>query len=184
MRVSSGIFKGREIRVPKHGVIPTTEMLRQAVMNRLRPVLNGARVIDLFAGSGALGIEMLSNGAAFAVFVENNPAVYHILKENLNAIVKDGSCYRAFRHNAAELTPDLINENEAAFDIVFADPFYKDTTQVFEPGYDFAMTVLKNIGLFILEHASKIKFEKFKGFEESRKYGDTSLSFFKKGIFQ
>jgi len=184
MRVSSGIFKGREICVPKHGVIPSTEMLRQVVMNRLRPVLKGARVMDLYAGTGAVGIEMLSNGAAFAVFIEKNPVVYRILKENLKTIVGDKEHYRIFRYNAAELMPESIVENEDSFDVVFADPFYKDTTRDFEHIYDFAMRVLKNNGLFILEHDSKMSTSNFEGFEESRKYGDTTLSFFKKGTLR
>lgn len=87
IRVVGGELRGRRLRVPDRGVRPTSERAREAVFDILGPRVRGSRVLDLYAGSGALGIEALSRGAAFADFAEGNRAVARTLEENLGTLL-------------------------------------------------------------------------------------------------
>ena len=87
IRVVGGALRGRRLRVPDRGVRPTSERAREAVFDILGPsILTGTRVLDLYAGSGALGIEALSRGAKFADFAERNRIVARTLQENLDVL--------------------------------------------------------------------------------------------------
>ena len=180
MRITSGIYKGREIEVPKSGVKPTSDKIRQAIINILKPELSGARLLELYCGTGAVGIEALSAGAAFACFVESNGKVYMVLKRNLEAIVGDKGKYRTVKHNVTQLEEILPVLDLGTFHVVFADPFYKDAYWQFEDLYKLAFRLLKPEGTFMLEHGSKDRFESFAGFVETRIYGDTALTLFRK----
>lgn len=118
MRIRSGRLKGRELRYPRSGLRPTKDITRQAIFNALGRSVAGARVADLFAGGGALGLEALSRGAAEAVFVESSAPVARFLRANVAgleaATVVRGDVFRALRR----LGP-------ARFDIVLADPPYR-----------------------------------------------------------
>lgn len=178
MKISSGIYKGRNLVAPKSGIKPTTEMIRQAVINIVRPNLLSARFLDLYAGTGAVGIEALSNGAGYALFIENAGRTYQKLKENLFTIVNDPTLYRTLRHNALEAA--ALIEDKANFDIIFADPYYKDSKYHFDRLYEAYWPLLNPNGLFILEHGGGFKLEHYPGHVEDRKYGDTYLSVFRK----
>ncbi len=180
MRISSGIFKGRTLLLPRTGIKPTSDKVRLAVMNITRNIINGARFLDLYCGSGAIGIEALSNGASFACFVEDAPRNYILLKKNLESIVGDNSKYRHIKHNVLHLG-DLLKESpDNSFDIIFADPFYRDAEFHFDELYDISIILLKNNGLFILEHGNKNSFSEYPGFISEKHYGDTILSLFSK----
>ncbi|MEJ5283930.1 MAG: 16S rRNA (guanine(966)-N(2))-methyltransferase RsmD [Brevinematia bacterium] len=181
MKVISGIYKGKEILVPKSGIRPTSDKVKQSIINILQPRLAGSRFLDLFAGTGAIGIEALSNGASFACFVENNHKSYIILKKNLENIVADKSNYETIKHNATQLVDLLISKNIEPFDIIFADPFYDDISWIFDNLIALIEKFLKNDGVFILEHRNKESFDYHKFFVEKRNYGDTTLSIFQKG---
>lgn len=181
MRVSSGLYKGKALLVPKTGVIPTTDKLRQAVFNILMGRIQGARFCDLFAGTGAVGIEALSHGAAHAVFVESNERMYIMLKKNLETVTGDPALYHTVRHNAALMEEPLFGSSPPPFDIIFADPFYDDTRRLMEELHPRALRFLAPDGLYILEHASRDDFSAWDGFTNRRDYGDTALSFFERG---
>ncbi len=155
-------------------------MVRQAIINIVRPGLPGARFLDLFAGTGSVGIEALSNGAEFACFVESHNRTYFVLKSNLDEIIGDPGKYRTIKHNALEILTVFDIDPVEPFDIVFADPFYKDTKFQFDRLYEVVMTLLKPGGLFILEHGSELNFGDFPGYLETRNYGGTYLSQFTK----
>ncbi len=133
MRITSGIYGGRTLATPAgRATRPTSDRTRQAVFNILRhadytPFADGAapRVIDLFAGSGALGFEALSNGASFCLFVETDDAARGAIRTTIDALGLFG-CTRIHRRDATQLGDKPANMG-AAFDLAFADPpYHKD----------------------------------------------------------
>ena len=128
MRIISGAFKGRSIVAPQgQGTRPTGDKARQAVFNILEhagwaPSLAGARVLDLFAGSGALGLEALSRGAGFCIFVETDADARGAIRDNVEAFGQFGKA-RIHRRDATNLGP-MPAADGAPFDLVFLDPPY------------------------------------------------------------
>jgi 16S rRNA (guanine966-N2)-methyltransferase len=121
MRILSGRWAGRDlVSPPDRRVRPTAEGVRDAWLRLLQPRLDGARVIDLFAGSGALGLEALSRGARSADFVETRPASLHALKANVAAL-RARERTRIFKRDALELAGRLA---PASYDLALADPPY------------------------------------------------------------
>ncbi len=125
LRIIGGEWRGRKLRFADgEGLRPTTDRVRETVFNWLAPLIQGARCLDLFAGSGALGLEALSRGAKEVVFIDTNPAAIAALKENL-ALLK--------AENAEVIRGDGLNYlqgNSRCFDVVFLDPpFRRDLLQ-------------------------------------------------------
>jgi 16S rRNA (guanine966-N2)-methyltransferase len=120
-RLISGTAGGRRLKVPRTGVRPTGDRAREALFNSLTHLvdLHGAAVLDLYAGSGALGLEALSRGAADVVFVENGQGVLPVLKENLAAVGIPGG--RVVPGSVASV---VAGAAPARFDLVLADPPY------------------------------------------------------------
>lgn len=129
MRIIAGAHRGRTLKAPPGQTTrPTAERTREALFNMLAhaawaPSLQGARVLDLFAGSGALGFEALSRGAAFALFVETHAAARGVLRDNIEALALFGVT-RIHRRDAADLGRKPAGVG-APFDLVFADPPYR-----------------------------------------------------------
>ena len=151
MRVIAGSAGGIRLAVPKQGVRPTMDRVKTAIFSSLGDAVIGARVLDLFAGSGALGIEALSRGASSVVFVEGDGQSAEIIEGNLaktklKGRIRQQDAFDFLRHaSGAEL-----------FDIVFADPPYEKT----EDGERFTEKLLVNEdlsrlvdpgGIFVLE---------------------------------
>jgi len=179
MHISSGIWKGRNILAPIGQLKPTSDKVRQAFFNAIRPEITQARFLDLFAGSGSVGITALSEGAIFAAFVENDSQTYKALRENLNKLAIS-SQYQTFRSDVNKI-PYLFEEK--SFDIIFADPFYNDITGYLNKIHRNVFFLLDNGGIFILEHSKRTPkelLESLNGYQHSRSYGDTALSFFRK----
>jgi 16S rRNA (guanine966-N2)-methyltransferase len=128
MRIVSGSFRGKTLAAPKGDATrPTSDRARQAIFNILEHAAwsNGvreARVIDLFAGSGALGFEALSRGAAFCLFVETNEAARGAIRENVDALSLFGAT-RVHRRDATDLGVRPGGDGPA-FDLAFLDPPY------------------------------------------------------------
>ncbi|HEX6070026.1 MAG TPA: RsmD family RNA methyltransferase [Longimicrobiaceae bacterium] len=122
MRIVAGRWAGRTLVSPAdRRVRPTAEAVRDAWLRSLQPHLEGARILDLFAGSGALGLEALSRGAATADFVETRPASLHSLRANIAALrLRDRT--RVFKRDALEFASRLEPDSYA---IAFADPPYE-----------------------------------------------------------
>lgn len=121
MRIVAGKFAGRDLTSPADGrVRPTAEPVRAALLDALASDLANARVLDLFAGSGALGLEALSRGARSADFVEFRPSSLHALKANV-ALLRLRQKTRIFKRDAIPFMATLVPDS---YDITFADPPY------------------------------------------------------------
>lgn len=122
MRIVGGRFAGRDLTSPNDfRVRPTAEAVRSAWMDVVGKALAGARVLDLFAGTGAVGLEALSRGARSADFVETRPSSLHALRANVAALrLRDST--RIFKRDALPFAAAL---GEGAYDLTFADPPYE-----------------------------------------------------------
>jgi 16S rRNA (guanine966-N2)-methyltransferase len=126
MRIVAGRFRGRAIAAPRHeGLRPTSDRVRESVFNVLEHgiddfAISGARVVDLFAGTGALGLEALSRGAAFCLFVEDSAQARGLIRDNIEAMQLTGVA-RIFRRDATKLGPAGTME---PFALAFLDPPY------------------------------------------------------------
>ncbi|MCX7819526.1 MAG: 16S rRNA (guanine(966)-N(2))-methyltransferase RsmD [Kiritimatiellae bacterium] len=129
IRITGGQWGGRRIRVPPRGVRPTSDRVRQGVFSSLAAAMPGARVLDLFAGSGAYGIEALSRGAAAACWVERDRAACAKLTENLRALMPAGPLPADWRVICADATRPDSYQAFGPFDLIFADPPYRFATE-------------------------------------------------------
>jgi 16S rRNA (guanine966-N2)-methyltransferase len=167
MRIVSGELGGRRLRMPKDGrVRPTADRVREAWMSILGQELQDARVLDLFAGSGALGLEALSRGAAEATFVELNPPSLEALRANIEAL---GVAERAKVHRGDALR-FAAGLEAGVFDLAFADPPYTtdaaDRIVALFRRHPFAR-------ILSVEHSAGRRVEG----DETRRYGDTAVTF-------
>ncbi len=121
MKVLQGYLKNRPILVPK-GIRPVTVRVKEAILDILAEVIEGAAVLDLFAGSGALGIETLSGGARSVVFVDRDPGVCGAVRRNLKNIRKEAQAV-VYTHEA-QAALQRFQATKKQFDIVFIDPPY------------------------------------------------------------
>ena len=122
MRIVGGKFAGLDLVSPNDfRVRPTAELVRAAMLDRLRDLLPNARILDLFAGTGALGLESLSRGAASADFVETRPSSLHALKANVS-LLRARDRTRIFKKDALPFAAALP---EGSYDIAFVDPPYE-----------------------------------------------------------
>ncbi|WP_028850230.1 16S rRNA (guanine(966)-N(2))-methyltransferase RsmD [Thermocrispum municipale] len=175
-RIVSGVAGGRRLRVPAHGTRPTSERIREALFNALDAAneLAGARVLDLYAGTGALGLEALSWGAADALFVESDRRAVEVLRANVRAVNLGGTV----RHGEVEHV--LAGATSEPFDVVVADPPYGMSN----PDLHDVLNLLV-VGGWLAEHALVIveragrdgAVEWPEAFREIRvkRYGDTVL---------
>src|SRR5262245_43519940 len=124
MRVIGGQDRGRRLRAPRGlATRPTADRVRVTLFDVLGPAIAGARVLDLFAGTGAVGIEALSRGAARVVFVEKDQAALRALRANLAALGASRAAARVMAGDVLRVLADLA-PHEEPFDLVFIDPPY------------------------------------------------------------
>ena len=180
MRIVGGALRGRAIIAPKSKAIrPTVDRLRESLFNILIhsfdvPV-TGARVLDLFAGTGALGIEALSRGAAFTLFVDEGAEARALLRENVAALGLGGTS-KIFRRNATKLgEPSPL----APFSLAFLDPPYGQGLATAALNSTRAGGWLTADALVVVEEATKAQFTGPDGFREidRRRYDDTEFVF-------
>lgn len=181
MRIVAGIYGGRRLVAPKgRGVRPTLERVREAVFSALGERIVGARVLDLFAGTGALGFEALSRQAASVCFVESSPKSVDAIEEN---VAKLGVDREAFEIMAVAVEQGLsrLAKMGRQFDVVFMDPpwesgYYDETLM------QLALTgIVKPGGLVVVEHSRHHEpahvFRKLV-MERNRRYGDTCVAYY------
>jgi 16S rRNA (guanine966-N2)-methyltransferase len=167
MRIVGGNFGGRRLIVPKDSrVRPTADRVREAWMSILADELAGARVLDLFAGSGALGLEALSRGAASATFVELNAPSLQALRQNIAALAVD-DVVTVHRGDALRYVERLTG---GEFDLALADPPYT-TDQAVRLVALFRHKPFARI--LSVEHRSDQELDG----DHTRRYGDTAITF-------
>jgi 16S rRNA (guanine966-N2)-methyltransferase len=180
MRIVGGRLRGRNLVAPSsRDIRPTADRLRESLFNILVHAygdpITGARVLDLFAGTGALGMESISRGAAFALFVDNGAEARALLRNNVEALGL-GGVTKIFRRDATELGAAHPLE---PFSLVFLDPPYLKGLA------EKALSSLRDGGwlvpraLLVVEEAKAAEFNTPDGFEEleRRAYDDTELAF-------
>jgi len=169
VRIVAGRFGGRRLIVPRDArVRPTADRVRESWMSIMTPELPGARVADLFAGSGALGLEALSRGAASADFVELAPGSLDALRDNIKALglEREARVHRADALRFAERLAPL------AYDLAFADPPYS-TDAAERIAALFRRRPFARI--LSVEHRADLALPG----DDTRRYGDTALTFFR-----
>ena len=182
MRIVGGEFRGRTLAAPKtQSIRPTTDRSRESLFNILShgypEALDGARALDLFAGTGALGIEALSRGCRTALFVESGVEGRAVIQKNIEALGLQGRA-RLFRRDATKLGP---SGTMGPFDLVFADPPYgrqlgeKALRSAAQGGW------LSPDALIVLEEEAAATPEPGRDFEllESREFGGTVMRIFR-----
>jgi len=122
----AGVAGGRRLAVPPHGTRPTSDRVREALFSTVqaRRDLDGARVLDLYSGSGALGLEALSRGAAHVRFVESNRRAAAVLRRNVEALGLGGPSGSAVQVSVADVPMVLRGGADQLYDVVLADPPY------------------------------------------------------------
>ena len=150
MRIIAGSLKGRRLHAPDwSGLRPTSDKLRETLFNVLSPRIAGARVLDGYAGTGAIGIEALSRGARHVTFVESDPRAVRLIERNLRQCAVTDR-YAIIRAGFTDAGPRLVRE---PFDIVLLDPPYGRADM--EAALDAAAPLITPAGLLVLEHARR-----------------------------
>jgi 16S rRNA (guanine966-N2)-methyltransferase len=171
MRIVGGTWGGRRIEAPPgRDTRPTTDRVREAWMSAVAPELPDANVLDLFAGSGALGLEALSRGAARVTFVEKAPAALRILERNIADLAPRPDRVTVVRADAIQF---ILKLQPFEFDIAFADPPYEKglAARLVE-----MFTRTNFTRLLCIEHAPGEKLPVMAPVRQ-RRYGDTVLTF-------
>lgn len=181
MRIIAGSARGRQLKGPKGpGVRPTSDKVRESLFSILAPVIPGARFLDLFAGTGAMGLEAVSRGASFSLLVDSSRASLAVARDNV-ALTGFGAFVRLMDLRIdARAAPKLAAF--APFDVVFADPPYAEISP------DEVLTwmgaaLLAEGGLFLVEHDRRHPApETAAGLEmtDQRRFGDTLVSFYRR----
>jgi 16S rRNA (guanine966-N2)-methyltransferase len=180
MRVISGTAKGRSLKaVPGMGTRPTTDKVKEAIFSMIGPYFDGGAVLDLFAGTGGLGIEALSRGMEKAVFVDMDKRSNDIVRENLTVcrLLESAEVYR----NDAERALKVLAKKEARFDLVFLDPPYRLKTADKLMEEMRSLKLLNDDAVILVEHASDYRYpESFGPFSCRRLalYGETAVAIY------
>ena len=183
-RVIAGSAKGTRLRAPGPGTRPISDRVKQTLFAILEPEIEGARVLDLFAGSGAAGIEALSRGAAAAVFVEKDPGAVSVIEANLQASRLAGPAAEVARSDVLAWLARPVGD-PAPFDLVLVDPPYADT--------DIMRRVLEALGTVTAPVASggRVVAKHFwrdrppdrvgmLAAERDRRFGESALTFYRR----
>jgi 16S rRNA (guanine966-N2)-methyltransferase len=183
VRIIAGALKGRRLVAPRgRATRPTADQVRIALMDTLAPRLDGARVLDLFAGAGGVGLEALSRGAAHATFIEQDTRAVAALRDNV-AVLGLGPAARVRRADVLREIPALYRAGER-FDVVFLDPPYdaglvEPTLEALGGG-----GLLLAEGLVIAQHFTKRAPAEVVGVLaafRTRRFGETTLTFYRAG---
>lgn len=176
MKITAGIYKGSKVRVADEKIVrPTLSQIRESIFNTLFSIMNfeGKSLLDVFAGSGIMGLEAFSRGFERVVALEKNPAVARVLKENYRNIKLEPNL---FIGNSLKLLEKL----DEKFDVIYLDPPYM--SGIYEKSLEKIKnhSLLKKDGVVILEHTEEVNWIDT-GFEliKQKKYSGKSVTFLK-----
>lgn len=175
MHVIGGKFKHRELRTPKGTKTrPTVAKLRQSFFDKMQTQIEGIRFLDLFAGSGAMGIEALSRGAEHVTFVEKNKFAVQCIKENLKNLGIEDRAEIFFKDVYVAL--DYLLKEKVLFDLAYVDPPYDyDVSFLLEP----LASIMTSDGVIVVEQRKNTKLScEFLQEVAKKEMGDTVLFFF------
>lgn len=177
MRIIGGKYRGKKLTTPTdNNIRPTTDRMRETLFNMLEhgsgPGIRGSRVLDLYAGSGALGIEALSRNAEYVSFVDNNHNSIKLIKDNIRLIDSP--------ENVSTISMDAskINNRGNTFDIIFIDPPYRKDLVTPTLTNLIDQKLIKEKGIAVVEYASNEKIDIPKGFIEikTKTMGESTFS--------
>jgi 16S rRNA (guanine(966)-N(2))-methyltransferase RsmD len=181
MRIVGGHFKGKTFRtkIPKN-IRPTSDFVREAIFDILTNLinLNGKNVLDLFAGTGMLGIEALSRGASFCHFVDKSKTSSNIILSNLESLSIDRTKYKV---TLADVFSFLRTyQNERKFDVIFADPPYNSNLSTKLINDKSFVKIAQDGTIFVVETSKQydLKDNEFLKLLKKKEYGDTTIYFF------
>ena len=179
MRVITGIARGKILKtLDGNDVRPTSQKVKEAIFSALQFEIEGRRVLDLFAGSGQLGIESLSRGAKSAVFVDSSNASIKIIKQNIEST--------GFESNAKVFMADyatFTSSSRDIFDIVFLDPPYQKGLLL--PAIKSVLPLMSDYGVIVCEYPPEVSVpEEIGGFSVYRtyRYGKINAAIYRKGL--
>lgn len=176
--IGGGIYRSRKIEVPSYLEVPTKSIVRLGIANALSSYITHARVMDLFAGSGAMGIELLSRGASFCLFSDINKEGVSVINRNLKSLGIESASVKNADYKD---TLRSCLSNEEKYDVIFIDPPYKD-----KEAYGFCFDFIKNNdilteeGILVFEYEGKLEFDDVSYFDKVRtyKYGRTNVAIY------
>ncbi|MEE1238531.1 MAG: 16S rRNA (guanine(966)-N(2))-methyltransferase RsmD [Acutalibacteraceae bacterium] len=178
MRIITGLARGKRLVTPEgRDVRPTPERVKEGLFSALQFDIEGRRVLDLFAGSGQLGLEALSRGAESAVFVDASDASVKIVKQNIE-ITGFSDKAKVFRSDYASFAAAYRD----TFDIAFLDPPY--AAGLLMPAIKAVLPLMSDYGTIVCEHPPEVKLEeKVGGFSVSKiyRYGKVLVTVYRKG---
>lgn len=187
LHIFSGLYKKRSIKTPKGiNTRPTTGIVRQAVFNILQNQIEGMSFLDLFAGSGAMGLEALSRGAKYSVFVENEKNAFKCIEENIEHLGV-ASNTKVLRLNVLAALNNLGN-SKSSFDCIYADPPYMQMNEGVLISHQVVEAISKNAllkkgGILFIEEDKGARLEEYHyeglKFVEKRAFGKSVLYIFK-----
>lgn len=175
MRIITGIYKGRRFDIPHtFKARPTTDFAKENIFNVLNSYIDfeGAMALDLFAGTGSISLELLSRGCQQVVSIEKDRDHHAFIRQCVQKLGADNSVVirgDVFRY---------IKSCSQQFDFIFADPPYQLTELAQIPDLIFEKDLLKEEGIFVLEHGAQNDFSNHPHFVEHRKYGSVNFSIF------
>ena len=178
MRIVAGVLGGRRLHAPKGAAIrPTADRVREAIFSILGPAVAGAEVLDLFAGTGAMGLEALSRGASRAVFVDQSVHAVRLIRSNVE-VCQVADRVRVIHGSVNQAIRRLAGHGET-FDLIFIDPPYgRDSIQKTLLSLD---EVTRSGTVVVAEHGSRdplpVQIQEWSQ-TEARRYGDTSIAFY------
>jgi 16S rRNA (guanine966-N2)-methyltransferase len=184
MRIISGIYRGRQLRSLKRADLrPTSDQMRETLFDVLGPAIVGARFLDVYAGSGAVGLEALSRGASEVVLVESHRAAVELIERNLEALGA-GSGVRVLGCKAATGLERLAAEG-ATFNYVFLDPPYAEIREYHHTLRQLGRSsLLEPRSVVVAEHSRHVQLEERYGplaRFRSLRHGDSQLSLYRLG---
>jgi 16S rRNA (guanine966-N2)-methyltransferase len=185
MRIIAGIAKGMTLVAPRTGVRPTADRIRGAIFSSLGECVVGARVLDLYAGTGALGLEAASRGAGCVTFVEQERSALECLDKNIQTFKRsrEVTCELSVARVAVDIQMRRLAASGETFTLIFADPPYGETAQELLRDEELPR-LLASEGLLVLESAKRDALAVGASWERVRGsvYGDTQVNFLRRAM--